>query len=319
MKLRSAAIVVLSCVLFYISYLFSGCQYTIDGNPDVDLTEVHVSPIAAVVATNGRLVLTASVLGFSNTASVTWSVDGTGSNGTITANGSTAVFLAPPILTSLHQVATITVTSDENANRSVVCKITIIRTSDTAFNVSPLIDSMLTSSAQTNSAQQFFIDTITDQSPIPALRWEIVSGLGSIDNSGLFTAPMSIPSDGSKTVIRAVSVTDSTVFSQSTITLFNFSDSILCFTRDILPVLSANCGMGGCHDDVSRKGGYDFNTFSGAIGSVRAGNARSSRLFTAITQFEVNSRMPPAPAPALGQAQVLKIGEWIDEGATDCQ
>jgi hypothetical protein len=151
------------------------------------------------------------------------------------------------------------------------------------------------------------------------LRWEIVSGSGSISDSGLYTAPSSIPLDGVQTVIRAISLSDSTVFSQSTITLLNSSDSMLCFTRDILPIVSANCGISGCHDAATHASGYDFTTYDGSIGSIRRGNAQSSRLFTEITQFNVNTRMPPPPQPALGPSQVLKIGEWINEGGTDCQ
>jgi hypothetical protein len=77
--------------------------------------------------------------------------------------------------------------------------------------------------------------------------------------------------------------------------------------------------MSGCHDAVKKAAGYDFNTYAGTAPSLHARNARSSKLYTSITQFNANSRMPPPPAPAFGQAQVLKIGQWIDEGASDCQ
>jgi hypothetical protein len=314
MHRRIAGIAIIVSSVFYISSLLSGCQYTIDGNPDVDLTEVHISPVSAVVVLNSKMVLNASVLGFSNTGSVTWSVDGGGNNGSITPNGSSAIYQAPPVLTSLHQVATVTVTSNEDASRSVICLISIIRPIDTAFSISPSSDTLLT-----NSTQQFLIDTITVQSVIPPLRWEIVSGSGSISDSGLYTAPSSIPNDGVQTVIRAVSRTDSTIYGESKITLLNSSDSLLCFTRDILPVLSANCGISGCHDANSGKGGLNCTTYSGTERSTRPGDARSSRLYTAITQFNENSRMPPSPAPALSPSDVLKIGKWIDEGAMDCQ
>jgi Planctomycete cytochrome C len=312
---RSVAIALISYFIIQTSYLLSGCQYTIDGNPDIDLTEVHVSPVTATVVTNGKLILTASVLGFSNTAAVTWSIDGGVNmiNGTITPNGSSATYLAPALLTSRTQVAIITVTSDEDANRSVNDTISIVSATKAAFGASPDSVTLLT-----NAIQQFSLDTIFPNTP-PLLRWEIVSGSGSISDSGLYTAPASIASDGVQTVIRAISIADSTVFSQCTITLLNSSDSMLCFTRDILPFLSASCGMSSCHDQTTHAGGYNFNTYEGSIGSVRRSDAQSSRLFTAITQFNVNTRMPPPPQPALGPNQVLKIGEWINEGAVDCQ
>ena len=315
MRQHRMMVAVISCFIFQVSYLLSGCTYTIDGNPDIDLTEVHVSPVAATVVTNGKLILTATVLGFSNTSGVTWTIDGgvNMTNGTITPNGSSAVFLAPPLLTSRNQVAIITVTSDEDANRSVSDTILLVGATKAAFGASPASVTLLT-----NGMQQFLLDTIFPNTP-PPLRWEIVSGSGSISDSGLYTAPSSISSDGDTTMIRAVSLADSTVFQQCTITLLNASDSMLCFTRDILPTLSANCGVSGCHDATTHAGGYNYNTFEGSIGSVRAGNASSSRLFTAITQFNANSRMPPPPAPALGPSQVLKLGQWINEGAIDCQ
>ncbi len=316
---HARAIVFFSYFLLLTFYL-TGCQYTIDGNPDIDLTEVHVSPVAATVSynggsltlTGGRLMLTASVLGFSSSANVTWSVDGT-NMGTIVANGSSAIYTAPPILTSFNEIANIRVTSDENPNRSVICPVSIISPNDTAFSVAPASVTLLT-----NTVQQFLLDTFTTQSAIPPVRWEATSG--SISDSGLFTAPATIAADGLQIVVRAISMLDSTVFSESTITILNSTDSQLCFTRDnILLLLSSNCGITGCHDATTHAAGYNYNTYDGTLGSVRRGNARSSRLFTAITQFNVNSRMPLPPAPAMAPNQVLKIGEWIDEGAIDCQ
>jgi hypothetical protein len=317
-KANRTAIVFFSCFLLLTSYL-TGCQYTIDGNPDIDLTEVHVSPVAATVSfnggsltlTGGRLMLTASVLGFSSSANVTWSVDGT-NMGTIIANGSSAIYTAPPILTSFNEIANIRVTSVEDPNRSVICPVSIISPTDTAFSVAPSSVTLLT-----NSVQQFLLDTFTTQSAIPPVRWEATSG--SISDSGVFTAPATITADSLQIVVRAISMLDSTVFSQSTITILNSADSSLCFTRDILPMLSANCGISGCHDATTRAAGDNYTTYEGTLHAVERGNARSSRLFTAITQFNVNSRMPPPPAPAMAPNQVLKIGQWINEGAIDCQ
>ncbi len=307
---HAGGIVFFSYFLLLTSY-FTGCTYTIDGNPDVDLTEVHVSPVTATVGTGDTLILTASTLGFSNTGGVAWSVNWgtTLIPGTFAPNGLSAILVGPAKLTSQNQVAIITVTSNEDATRSVNDTISIVSASRGAFEASPSAVTLLT-----NAFQQFSLTSTP-----PPLKWEIVSGSGSISESGIYTAPTSISSDGTQTVIRAVSLADSTVFSECTITLVNASDSMLCFTRDILPTLSANCGMSGCHDPTTHAGGYNLNTYEGSIGSVRKGNAPSSRLFTAITQFNVNTRMPPAPAPAFAPAQVLKIGEWINEGAVDCQ
>lgn len=233
------AIAVTSYFLLLTFYLAS-CTYTIDGNPDIDLTEVHVSPVAATVGTGDTLILTASTLGFSNTGGVAWSVNWNAAVviGSLTPNGSSATFVAPAKLSAQDQIAIITITSNEDANRSVNDTISVVSATHGAFEASPSSVTLLT-----NAVQQFSVTSM----PTP-LQWEVVSGSGSISDSGLYTAPSNISSDGVQTVIRAISTVDSTVFSECTITLLNSSDSMLCFTRDILPTLSANCGISGCHD-----------------------------------------------------------------------
>ena len=55
MRKHRMAIAVISYFILHASYLLSGCTYTIEGNPYIDLTEIHVSPVAATVATNGEI------------------------------------------------------------------------------------------------------------------------------------------------------------------------------------------------------------------------------------------------------------------------
>jgi len=300
----------ISYFILQTSYLLAGCQYTIDGNPDIDLTEVHVSPVRAVVPVSGTLALSATVLGFSHTGTVSWSVEGA-NNGTIVTNGLNAIYTAPAVLNALPMIVNIRVTSDEDQSRSVVCPVSVINFLDTAFSVSPDTLTLLT-----NATQQFSLDSIT---MLPQVRWEIASGPGTINNAGLYTPPVTIDSDSVQATVRAVSTVDNTVFSESVITLLKASDSLLCFTRDILPTLSASCGASGCHN--AGKSGFGALTYSGTVNgqNVKPGNARGSRLYQAIIQFDANTRMPPPPQPAMPQAQVLKIGQWINEGASDCQ
>ncbi|HEX5317407.1 MAG TPA: hypothetical protein VFX22_12230, partial [Candidatus Kapabacteria bacterium] len=268
---------------------------------------------------SGTLALSASVLGFSHTGTVTWSVEGQ-NNGTIVANGLNAIYTAPPAVNSLPMIVNILVTSDEDQSRSVVCPVSIINFIDTAFSVSPDTLTLLT-----NATQQFSIDSIT---MAPQVRWEVASrpgtinsaGPGTINSAGLYTPPATIDSDSLQVTVRATSVTDNTVFSESVITLLRSSDSLLCYSRDILPTLAASCGASGCHDAGGRAG-FNALTYSGTVNgqNVKPGDARGSRLFQAMTQFDANTRMPPPPQPAMPQAQVLKIGQWINEGANDCQ
>lgn len=302
------AVFAVSYFILHTSYLLQGCQYTIDGNPDIDLTEVHISPLSAAVTTGGEITLFATIRGFSHTGAITWFVEGT-NNGTIVANGLTAVYTASQ---SPGTVVAIRITSDEDASRSVVDSVRILPLFDTTLTVNPRSATLLT-----NFSLQYSLDSIS--SP-PAVRWEVTSGPGTISNTGLYTPSATIDSDGVEATIRATSLADSTVVSESTVILRNASDSLLCFTRDILPTLSASCGASNCHDAGGRA---ELNalTYSGTVKgqNVKPGDARGSRLYQAIIQFDANTRMPPLPQPALPQAQVLKIGQWINEGARDCQ
>ena len=307
----SVAALIVAYSILQVSYLLSGCQYAVDTNPDVNLTEVHISPVAAAVTVNGHLSLSASVLGYTSAGTVSWSIDGT-NNGTIVANGLTAVYTAPPFPNPTSSIVNIRVTSDDDQNRYVLCPVTILRPVDTAFTVNPRSETLLT-----NATQQFAVDTI---GTVPAVRFEIEDGPGTITSDGLYTPPATIDSDGIEATIRAVSLADSTVYSESFITLRNATDSLWCFSRDILPILSASCGSSGCHD-AGGRGGYDALTYSGTLNreNVKPGDARGSRIFQAIIRFDADTRMPPPPQPALPQNQVLRIGQWINEGASNCQ
>jgi hypothetical protein len=309
MQPRRATIAIVAYFIFHTSYLLSGCVYTLDGNPDVNLITVGVSPLSATVVTNGSLQLTASNKGWLHTGGVSWSVAGTG-NGTILANGLTATYQAPA--TPVFSVV-IRVTSNEDGTRYAECPISVVSPPDTGFDPSPIAVSLLT-----NSSQQFTIDTLTAQSTIPRLKWSIASGPGTITDSGLYTPPDSVSTDNTLVLIKASSVSNPAYYSEAAIYLVKSSDSVkYFFTKDIEPILSGSCGGSGCHDAATHAGNYNFLTYSGTIGSVKRGNARASRLYSAIIQLNANSRMPPPPQPAVGPNQVFAIGQWIDEGALD--
>jgi hypothetical protein len=308
MRPRWLPIAVISCFILYVSYLLSGCQYTIDGNPDVNLITVQVSPLTATLVTNGSLILTATIEGWQQTGKVSWSVDGTG-NGTIVSNGLTATYFAPA--TPVESVI-VRCTSVEDGTRYAIDTVIVVSPLDTAFDPNPVFVTILT-----NSSQQFTIDTLTANSPIPSLTWSKVSGPGTITASGLYTPPDSVVSDKTQVSIKASSVSNPSYFSEAVIYLYNASDSLKYFTRDVLPILSGSCGVSGCHDAGTHAGGYDFLTYDGTIHSVNPGNARGSRMYSEIIELNANSRMPPPPQPALAPNQVLTIGQWINEGALD--
>jgi hypothetical protein len=235
--------------------LYSGCQYNISGNPDVNLLAVHISPDSAAVPTNGSLVLTASIKDFLHEGTVTWSIQEP-SAGTIVSNGLTATYIAPAGLSLSLSVVHIRLSADEDPTRYVVCPVTIAlpKDADTLFEASPQTVWMLTNDPQRSITQQFTIDTVTTNgTPIPPVRWSIVSGPGDISSSGLYTPPATV-TDSTFVTVRASSAQDASIYSEATIVLHNYTDSLLCFSRDILPILSGSCGTSGCHDASSNKG-----------------------------------------------------------------
>ena len=91
------------------------------------------------------------------------------------------------------------------------------------------------------------------------------------------------------------------------------SPDTVYFTNTILPLLTSNCAMSGCHNGLSGgdAGEYTLNTYLGIMKIVSPGNAANSRLVNAIT----NGNMPPRGHTQLTAAQIATITTWINQGA----
>jgi hypothetical protein len=89
------------------------------------------------------------------------------------------------------------------------------------------------------------------------------------------------------------------------------------FERDILPILISNCAISGCHDPASAEDGVILNNFNNVVstGKVKAFKPGDSELYEVITESDPGKRMPPPPAAALSQEQILSIAVWINQGA----
>jgi len=284
----------------------AGCQYNISGNPDVNLVAAHVSPISATLPVAGKLQLTATAFG-STSPSVSWSILSP-SQDSVVATGFSAIYYAP----FAERTAVVRLTPNDAPSRYVDCNITIVfPESDSMFAVSPLAATILS-----GSTLQFFIDTMTTTEQVSTVSWSLVSGPGSLSSAGLYVAPSNIAKDSVVATIQATLVADTNVHSSAQIVLLRSSDSMKCFTRDVLPIFSANCGMSGCHDNGSHG---DILSYRGALDRVVLGNARASELYRVITELNADNRMPPPPHSVLSHADVMTIGRWIDEGAQDCE
>lgn len=92
------------------------------------------------------------------------------------------------------------------------------------------------------------------------------------------------------------------------------STDTVYFVNEIMPIISSNCTMSGCHDATSHADGVNLTNYQHIVKYVKAGNAGDSELYDVIMKTD-DDRMPPAPMPPLSQLQKDKIGKWISQGA----
>jgi serine protease len=167
---------------------------------------VAVTPATATVqAGNGMHTFAAAVTNTSNTA-VTWSVNGVaGGNVTVGTISPAGVYKAPA---SVPTPATVTVTATSAADTTKSGSAQVTVTVPIAVSITPA-----TASVQTGMSQ-IFAATVTGSSST-TVNWSVngVAGgnamVGTISTSGVYTAPMTVPTPATVTV-TAVSATDST-------------------------------------------------------------------------------------------------------------
>ncbi len=92
------------------------------------------------------------------------------------------------------------------------------------------------------------------------------------------------------------------------------SPDTVYFVNEIMPVISSNCTMSGCHDNISRAGGIDLTNYTKIMKFVKPGNPNDSKLYK-VVKLTNEDRMPPPPMPPLSQTQKDKIYKWINQGA----
>jgi serine protease len=167
---------------------------------------VTVTPATASVQVgNGMQTFTAAVTNTSNTA-VTWSVSGVaGGNATVGMISTAGVYKAPASVPTPATV-TVTATSAADATKSGSAQVTI--TAPITVSITPTTASVQTGMTQTFSAAVMGSSNTT-------VNWSVngVAGgnatVGMISTSGLYTAPMTVPTPALVTV-TAVSAADST-------------------------------------------------------------------------------------------------------------
>jgi len=163
------------------------------------VVSVTVSPTSPTVTLGNTQPLTANVRGTTNTA-VTWSTSGPG---TVNSSG---LYSAPAMLTTPAS-ATVTATSQADNTKSGSVTITIPAVS---VSVLPHVSTVIL------GATQQFTATVTNAAN-QAVTWS-VSGPGTVDSSGLYTAPGMLTTPATVTV-RATSQADSSKSMSITFTI----------------------------------------------------------------------------------------------------
>lgn len=94
----------------------------------------------------------------------------------------------------------------------------------------------------------------------------------------------------------------------------NCSPDTAYFVNDIMPLISSNCAMSGCHDNITHADGVRLTTYNQIQNYVTPGDASNSELYKIIIKTN-GDRMPPPPMPPLTASQKALIKKWIDQGA----
>jgi hypothetical protein len=165
---------------------------------------VNVTPTNALVLLGNQTTLTATVTNTSDTT-VSWSVSGVlGGNATVGVITSAGVYTAPADLPSPATVQ-VTATSHADSTKSGTASLAI--TSDITLNLTPN-----PASVELGASQAFQATVTSGGHPDTAMRWSLsgpacAGACGTVDASGKYTAPQTLPSPASAT-LTAQSVAD---------------------------------------------------------------------------------------------------------------
>ena len=88
------------------------------------------------------------------------------------------------------------------------------------------------------------------------------------------------------------------------------------FVREIQPIFTAHCA--GCHGESKQLSQLRFDSQPSAARVIKAGDAKTSRLFQRVSQDNSahgEPQMPKGAAP-LKAEQLALLERWINEGAT---
>ena len=92
------------------------------------------------------------------------------------------------------------------------------------------------------------------------------------------------------------------------------SPDTVYFHQTILPLITSNCAMSGCHDAISKKDGVILTDYTNIMREVKVASPTSSDLYKCLNETG-EDRMPPAPAAEFSLANKGLVLKWIQQGA----
>ncbi len=167
------------------------------------LPALNIAPGSASLTNSQTITFTTTG---ANSGGVVWSLSP--AIGNLGLNGTNAVYTVP---SSLSQSQTVQVEATSVSNSSLVAKAVLLLVPTVAIALSPLTADLDT------GGQMVFTPTVTG-STNTGVNWSLSSGVGTIDNTGLYTAPSSLAQDTAVSV-TALAQADNTKKASSTVTV----------------------------------------------------------------------------------------------------
>lgn len=89
------------------------------------------------------------------------------------------------------------------------------------------------------------------------------------------------------------------------------------FQQDVLPILIANCALGGCHNAQTAADGVILDTYEKVLATadIKTDLPASSNLYEVLVDQDSSDRMPLGAVNPLPQSEIDLILKWIEQGA----
>jgi hypothetical protein len=214
---RTATVLVVFASLLFLAACGGG-----GGSSSTPAVSITISPTSATVAAGATQQFTATV---SNAASssVTWYVNGVnGGNASVGTISTSGLYTAPVVAPTPN---TVTVSVIPAADTSQSAKATVTIQGSTGVVISP-------STANVAAGTTLKFTAAVNGQSSTAVNWQVNgipngnSAIGTIDSTGLYTAPAVVP-DPATVTVTAVSQADSTQSANASVTITQFSNASL--------------------------------------------------------------------------------------------